>query len=150
VLGLREGVATVRLDEFLSARLDEEEQMALAATAVHERDPVTLEYDLTGHDTGVWTTGPRDDDCVIEGDHMMIYDEGGHGPADARHIVRHDPASTLLRIRTERIIIKECVYETGRHGRTKSPRAEWLASYIMMVMALRYANHEQYQAEWAP
>ena len=43
------------------------------------------------------------DDCYarrIEGDNIVIYDEGGHDEDQARHIVRHDPQHVLARSAT--------------------------------------------------
>jgi hypothetical protein len=57
----------------------------------------------SGKPGGHWKTGctckgecREHGDCErVEGDNITIYDEGGHGADQARHIARHDPRRVL-------------------------------------------------------
>lgn len=54
---------------------------------------------------GPWEVSNRwADDSLIEAvgpEYMTIYDEGGHGRADALHIAAQDPATTIARVDRE-------------------------------------------------
>jgi Family of unknown function (DUF6221) len=82
----------VRDAALIRQRLAEDEALARGAAQTRSGTP-------GGH----WKTGCTCDgecreygDCErVEGDNITIYDEGGHGVDQARHIARHDPARVL-------------------------------------------------------
>lgn len=130
---------------FLKARLDEDEQVALAAAA------------------GTWLHGTERSHLVDE----VVYGQspwGGHiqhvcnvelagpqGLPSAAHIARHDPARVLAEVQAKRRII-------GRFEETAPPYAssrqqeihETLRDEVLEFLALPYASHPGYRAEWSP
>lgn len=46
-------------------------------------------------------------DRRVEGDNIVLYDEGGHDEDQARHIARHDPARVLGEVEAKRAILAE-------------------------------------------
>ena len=108
------------LTEFLSARLDEDEASARAAT---------LLVDGTSAD-GVWSTDALDAE-VVSGDGITIYDEGGHSVEQATHIARHDPARVLREVEAKRAIVAEHPEMIG-------------------FLAAVYDSHPDYDEAWRP
>jgi len=119
------------LTEFLTARIDEDEAVALAAT----EGP----WHANGkRDDGEWAA----DGCRIEGAGIIIYDESGHDEDQAAHIARHDPARVLAECEAKRLLLEL----HGPHGRD----TEALPCRELAVLALPYADHPDYQPEWRP
>ncbi|UXM92517.1 DUF6221 family protein [Paenarthrobacter sp. JL.01a] len=133
------------ITEFLQARIAEDE--ALATKAARGSD-------------GEWHRGhgwmPDEDECRVEGDSIVIYDEGGHDPNQAEHIARHDPARVLAECAAKRAIIElhrrlfaaphsicnRCTdYTTGD--------ADDYPCDTLCALATIYKDHPDYQQEWA-
>ena len=116
------------LTAFLNARFDEDERAAQAA-AEQVDAAEWISSDESGHawryrHGGVW--GDHDGLCseapkVIATDLNPIQ----------RHIARHDPARVLADIRAKRQLLDE-----GR--------------WVLRLLALPYADHDEYQQEWTP
>lgn len=121
------------IEEFIRARLDEEERIAHEAS--EHRDPV-------------WTCGLYEDypgqyRSTVESDYdelASVYDEDA-----AEHIARQDPASVLRDIAAKRKILAaaERVEENGG----------WHISgqgvEIIYALAERWNTHPDYQPGWA-
>jgi hypothetical protein len=74
-------------------------------------------------------------------------------PVAKRWLERQSPAHVLLDIRAKRVIVTECAHELSRHGRTRSasacaPAGCALARYILITMAVPYADHPDFQPGW--
>ena len=125
------------LTEFLEARITEDEDLA--------RNAAKFEYgcDADVCDDGAWEVA--DGGKRIDGEHMTIYDEGGHSAYQAEHIARWDPARVLAECEVKRQIIDALV-----------PIATYLwlatppAKHVLEILALLYADHEDYRPEWRP
>lgn len=128
---------------FLTARLDEDERIATAAspgpwiTVEAECDLVDVESEL-GHVVRSCR------DCLTEGcDHF-----------DAQHIARHDPARVLRDVEAKRKIIGQ--YERVRETRRAHPDdmpstgAHLVLHGAVTTLAYAHANHPDYRSEWAP
>lgn len=155
---------------FLNARLDEDAELAMAATpgpwrhdeAKHWRKPGTswFEEAVFAGPTGeaatcVAGTGETDDQQSMR---------------DAAHIARHDPARVLAEVKAKRRIVDEyattCRLRDEATARIKaagdSPdpgdldtwdRAQREAAILegpVTLLALPYADHRDYRVEWRP
>jgi hypothetical protein len=91
---------------------------------------------------GPWECGVHAmDECRIDAtgpESMTIYDEGGHGPDDARHIAANDPAVVIAECRRELAAIDADLalldfVEDGAHD----PAHPWVQD-ILINLAARY------------
>ena len=136
--------STATLTSFLLARIAEDE--AVAGATLRETYP-----EGRGLNDGVWTHGKHEmDECEVrcESGTMIIYDEGGHGPNEAEHIARHDPARVMAECEAKRRVVEECreseiLSDEGTNGFV-------LACSVLRLLALPYASHAEYRSEWAP
>jgi hypothetical protein len=146
------------LVEFLTARLNEDEQTARAAiTPVGDRwrldrSPPSAEIEVVS-----------DTDYQI-----VVYDESVPTRGQAEHIVRHDPARVLREVEAKRAILK--VHNTWS---VVDPEAHYLAEErscvgcgldvagdrmtqdvnkcpVLRALALPHADHPDYREEWRP
>lgn len=163
--------------EFLTARLDEDEAVALAAiTPVGDR----------------WVMDNDRADCAqievaSDSDYqIVVYDEGVPTPEQARHIIRHDPARVLRDVEAKRIHLadyEQAEREWTRHQAAvreyqadveRADRGEPVvgnlgvqaqalnreADYLLVVRAalervlradaLPFAGHPDYDPSWRP
>jgi hypothetical protein len=134
---------------FLSARLDEDEAAAKAAT------------------DGPW----YQDGSEIRG-HNRPYAGGGPGilvvkhtwPQESAHIVRHDPARTLREVAAKRAILAEhgpanggrdadrcrvCTATAHTGMRQTDARRFRAPCPTLLFLAAVYSDHPDYRAEWA-
>jgi Family of unknown function (DUF6221) len=131
--------------EFLTARYDEIEAAARAATP------------------GPWGTNPQfDEGFVTDSDgSYLVYSEGTVDIPTAAHIALHDPAYVLADIAAKRKILEEHVPFRGEYDKitgceTCSYRDDWEELQVempcptMRLLALPFADHPDYQGEWAP
>ena len=131
---------------FLNARIEEDEQAARAATP------------------GPW--------AALDGGVMSIDDESwpvtstetDRERGDRVHIARHDPARVLADVETKRRIIEEHLPWSGKQnddgvycstcvGYPIDSRGHIGVTWpcpTLRLLALPYAGHEGYRAEWAP
>ena len=123
------------LVKFLRARLDEDEQVALAATS----GPWEWVGDIEAREATLCRTSSQLDVSVD-----VIYAHGEHTigyivvkPTDATHIERWDPARVLAEVEAKRRIL-------AMHAPTQT---DWP---LLRVIALPYAAHPDYRDEWAP
>lgn len=143
----------VTLVEFILARLDEDERVALAATP------------------SPWRIDPRDPNVILEpfpidsvgmaGDRQrnlftgQISNRRGQSVSDARHIARHDPARVLAEVTAKRAIVElHEPYASESHGGA----ACWVCGpggfpwpcTTLRLLALPFADHSDYREEWKP
>ncbi|MFI7691757.1 DUF6221 family protein [Nonomuraea sp. NPDC049655] len=140
------------LAAFIRARLDEDEQEALAASP------------------GPWRANAEHDE-VLAVDGETVADgfalSSEQLRATVRHIVRHDPARVLREIEAKRHLLHaharehECLGLTG-HGEHSvvdgKPWEFWENHYtddlgpcfVLRCLALPYADHESFREEWRP
>lgn len=104
------------------------------------------------HDEKCWT-------CRVEGDNIIIYDEGGHDEYQARHIARHDPVTVLAEIEAKRYLLEWCMEVTthfdwsaldqpGSLREDPNARATHTAIVALKSMAAPYAGRPGYKPEW--
>lgn len=112
------------ITEFLTARLDEDEAVARAASP------------------GPWSA---EDEEVKAVDDITVCDafalSSPQTRATAEHIARHDPARILAEVASKRAIVEEA----GQFG-----LREGVMSFMALChLATVYADHPDFQAEWA-
>lgn len=127
--------------EFLQARLDDDERVALTAIGeqpayavwAYEGDEVfAADVDRAG-DT--WNVT-----CDSEG--LLPAVEKKDGP----HIARHDPARVLRDVAAKRAVIEALMEIPAEHGKDAGFRA---IGKSIPAMAAVYSDHPDYQKEWA-
>lgn len=136
---------------FVRDRLNEEYARAVAATSTN-RDGTPRDPDK---DSGAWHVS---DDichpgCMIEGDHMTIYDEGGHTPAQARHIASQDPAAILRDIEAKRHLlhlITKCVieFESIPTDQDDAELGAW--GIVLDELTWKWGDHPDFPDDWVP
>lgn len=86
---------------------------------------------------------------VVEGDGLMIYDEGGHDEYQAAHIARHSPENVLADVASKRALIEVARwldnYPAPLHAFTCRPSA-----LVLRNLAAPFAGHPDYREEWKP
>lgn len=136
---------------FVRDRLNEEYARAIAAISTnHDETPRNPDKD-----GGVWQVSddPYDGGCRIEGDHMVIYNEGGHTPAQARHIASQDPAAILRDIEAKRYLlhrITKCVieFESIPTDQDDVELAVW--GTVLEELAWKWGDHPDFPDDWVP
>ncbi|MFE6971318.1 DUF6221 family protein [Isoptericola sp. NPDC057653] len=138
------------LTEFLTARLDEDEEGARKAAgrapSGRERSP------------GVWV---RDGANSVEDVYGRPVVCGAEAPddAEAAHIVRHAPDRVLAEVEARRRIIQLAYEATGLDmdgdlDRALDARAKsgivFVGERILRVLAAPYASHADYDKNWRP
>jgi hypothetical protein len=124
---------------FLRSRLDEEEQLAHAASPAP------------------WSANAEHDE-VLAADGETVADgfalsSSKQLRATVDHIVRHDPARVLREVEAKRRILDdlERFIAGGRDLPTDERAAgKATASGIVRLLALPYSDHPAYRAEWRP
>lgn len=153
--------ASPTLVEFILARLDEDERVALAATP------------------SPWRIDPRHPNVILEpfpidsvgmaGDRQrnlftgQISNRRGQSVSDARHIARHDPARVLAEVAAKRRMVDQtfryeakidgewgCVHtaEEIAAGRCTETPVDQIKT--LRLLALPFADHPEYREEWKP
>ncbi|MGP3960345.1 DUF6221 family protein [Nonomuraea sp. 3N208] len=135
---------------FVHARLDEDEQIARAATpGPWSYDPSNEWYDgddfvtMTNGQEFVGYGGPSPFRGAI-----CITGEAGHAQSmkDAEHIARHDPARVLRDVQARRKTLLRCQEEVL----SGIPRLVWFAKQTVWEMAQRWADHDDFDEDWQP
>jgi hypothetical protein len=142
--------------EFLTARLDEREQIArqaVAELATHRGDE-NMERWSTGElyrtddgeatNIGVWFDD--DSDCPV-------IDIGVTRPTVGKHIARHDPAWVLADVATKRKLVGGYAAATDdRQRHTDAARhLGWtLLGEVIQILAAADADHPDYDPAWRP
>ncbi len=122
------------LSEFLTARLDEAEAIALAAG----NGEAAGEWTATGHDSGGAVS-------VRNGEgHMVVTAESAHADAEAGHIARNDPAAALRSIAADRWLVAEFGYCQGDVGWDEA------LALAARCRAMTWSTHPDYQDRWKP
>lgn len=103
-------------------------------------------------------------DRHVEGDNIVIYDEGGHDEDQARHIARHDPARVLRQTAALRTVVEAYEHLASRdpnEGRDPG-NAEDVAHIVhdisaretllgvLRVFAAIDGDHPDYKRTWNP
>lgn len=139
---LRKGTRPVSdVVSFLRARLDEDEQIARAASDLgaswyvdgRTGEVAAVQPDPEPGDSAVLVT------CDSYGLSAAVEEE------QAVHIARHDPACVLRDVEAKRRIIDLC--DTEIQGDTDGAVT---ASSTLYLLALPYADHDDYLEEWKP
>jgi hypothetical protein len=115
------------LVEFLKARLGEDEQAARRAGETFRQIG----------ETGVIvaTEGDRAEECA-----------SANWTGAAEHIVRHDPARVLREVEMKRRIIDE--HHPVDPCDAHDAELESIPCDTLLLLALPYADHEEFQDEW--
>lgn len=133
--------------EFLTARLDEDEERARRATQ------------------GVWKIwgmavmadqdGTSSADTAVDVAHTVMADEHGKPRTfDAQHIARHDPARVLAEVEAKRRIVslhhEPVSWQPGRDPSCSSIdyAEDSTDCETLRALALPYADHPDYREEW--
>lgn len=137
---------------FFSARLDEDEAIAQAAT------PGPWEVDNENYAEAIRTLD--EGDSVVSGGRW-----GGEAPVfgtdDALHIARHDPARVLADVTAKRAIIESfnrADVEAQRRGVLRASKAEGddlavlivagTLQSILLALAQQYTDHPDFDPAW--
>lgn len=142
---------TADLVAFLNARLDEDYRLAFEA-GNGGPDRWVFDPELP------WNSdvGPREAVVRFNGSalgYVAAVDpvHGKYGTWDAQHIARHDPARVLVEVDAKRRIIAEHSTQKWSVGdRVHDCQWEGWPCTTLRLLALPYAGHPDYQAEWAP
>jgi hypothetical protein len=129
---------------FLRARLNEDEQVALAATPgpwQANRLSSTGYFVGDGHGCAVARLWVEMDE-LIEGPQPV----GGNPLDTSKHIARHDPARVLRRVEAGRKLIKLCEKRWTHDLRGTDAGLEM----ALELAAYEYADHPDYQESWRP
>ncbi|GGJ74658.1 hypothetical protein GCM10011583_02620 [Streptomyces camponoticapitis] len=119
---------------FVRARLDEEEQVARAAGGESWRCPPEAPGEVHDRSGGI---------------SFSVRTQGYD-----RHIALQDPARTLRRIETSRVLLGE--YAEIAHLDVDRPQHDFPSGravgmgFVVRQMAAEYAGHPEYQAKWLP
>jgi hypothetical protein len=145
------------LIEFLNARLDEAETVAMAATGT------AWAWEATGDKDNSWAVGHVEDEdgrplsgeiehgqgIVIDGVCESI---NGHIP-DADHIARHDPARALREVAAKRAMLSMFLDAFGNRLNMAIYGAvggfTMNGDWVLRQMAAVYSDHPDYRKEWA-
>jgi len=114
---------------FLRARLDEDEQVANAATGGPWRQ------------VGMTVRGQT----RMNGNDVLVVQHTW--PQESAHMVRHDPARVLREVEAKRTIVALAVVMMKAIAHEYEAKQ---ADRILCVFAAIYAEHPDYRAEWAP
>lgn len=141
----------ITVGEFLAARLDDAQAVALAAQ---------------GTTRGIWKqVDPGREPGRIEDDYgdAVTHDESSPDEAQGRHIAANDPAHVLADIAAKRAILaiheqatadessieplgcKACHYDRG-----DSVQYGWGWCDTVRLLASTWTSHPDYRTEWAP
>lgn len=123
------------LVEFLLARIAEDERIAMDAET-NARSPWTVRNELYVE------AGPAEDRFTL------IYDDSG-GDKINEHIALWDPARVLAECAAKRAIIQLNDYPGGL-GAYDDDAYRALREMVWPLLAQPYADHPDYQREWAP
>jgi hypothetical protein len=137
---------SAELMAFLRERLDEDEQIARAV------DDRSAPWD------GQWVTDGSDALRTFNG-HVLFYGHNGPlKPGLVDHIARHDPARVLAEVEAKRRILDEIVprmneiddHIHGEWGVGPIDPSTYESLGLLRLLAAPYADHRDYQPEWAP
>lgn len=144
----------MEITEFLLARIAEDE--ATAARAAHDDAPWRFDEDapvprlITGskwvHDlgSGVWQCDDPDDDCAVYRLEARF---------EAEHVLRWEPDNVLAECAAKRRLVEDYLdldrqYKASHSEFTEARRFQALVA--LGQLALVYADHPEYEAEWRP
>jgi len=121
---------------FVRARLDEEEDLARAAGGEAWRCPAETPGEI--HDRSG----------------AIAFTLRTHGHDYDRHIVRQDPARTLQRIETNRVLLDEyaevAALDVDRPQRDFASGRAFGLGFVVRQLAAESAGHPDYQVKWLP
>lgn len=144
------------LVEFLTARLDEDEQTVRATE--HADGPATLHWRPGGRRVARFDNGRSENYSAVftgEWDRIRVARDDVAGGPLAEHIARHDPARVLAEIAAKRAIVElHEPYASESHGGA----ACWVCGpggfpwpcTTLRFLALPDAGHDSYREEWRP
>lgn len=135
---------TMTIVEFLEARLAEDEAVARACADADHEGPELRVRIVRGE--GMYVFGPHE----IAPSGRFGYEED----ARTRHFERHDPARVLREVAAKRAIIAEIVDEHTRAEDTLISEGIFIwfsedSSLVLRALVSTYADHPDYQQEWA-
>lgn len=130
------------LVEFLRARLDEDEQVARAATP----GPWTQDEEVDGWRAGRQTVVRADRFRVVTVDQTRQHHPAGE--ENVAHIARHDPARVLADVAAKRALLDAMIGPALSSAVARTCDAGLATA---RYLALAYADHPEYRAdEWSP
>ncbi|MFH8717261.1 DUF6221 family protein [Streptomyces zaomyceticus] len=130
----------MELVEFLTARLNEDEQAALAATwdadASRRWNPHLIEKPR-------WGWGVVDD---MDAGVTVVEPAAADAAAVAQHMARHDPARVLRDVAAKRRLVEYIEEELTNQGNSNNDKL----MHVLRLSALSYASHRDYDEAWRP
>lgn len=131
------------LVDWLRARLDDDEQVARAATPGPWRVNA-----ITRIVTDAEVANPE----VVAGSRWGCEGDVFRTDADAVHIARHDPARVLAEVAAKRRILNELLPQLRANDECVT--SQWdadsdTAGDLLRLLALPYADHPDYDPDWA-
>ncbi len=134
---------------FARARLDEDEAIAQSAAAGqpdwHVEHHRCFDYCGSPCTFAAECAAGECYHCVVAGEGIRIYDEGGHDKAHAAHIARHDPARVLREVEAKRAIVARFVETDGCYCDAFAHHSDEDVRYLAAI----WADHADYREEWA-
>lgn len=123
--------------EFLRARIDEDEQPALAAAG----------WDLSGsvRGSGVWSR--EGVNSVVDSSRRLVVNGDGPAPgvSQAEHIARHDPARVLRECAAKRAIIDTIRLGHLSYNGNLDEASFWID---LRPLAAIYSDHSDFDPAW--
>lgn len=145
----------MKIEEFLNARLDDDETTARTALHADATEP------------GVWMTEHHNSEYNLEPNRCHVAeDRRGHYWTvasevfipNAEHIARHDPARVLREVAAKRAIIEAADEATSndmsvdsdrRVGSRNMAEEPYVGDLILRALAGVYSDHPDYRTGWA-
>jgi hypothetical protein len=124
------------LVEFLRARYDERAAKAQAAMRGGE---------------GRWTQAdPELYPGLIEDERRetVVYDEGRPSEEQAAHIAENDPARVLREVESKRRLLEQFKLRGDSVRATVQPATGGVWDDLLRMLALPYADHDEFREEW--
>lgn len=122
------------ITEFLTARYDEDEAVARAASP------------------GPWHTNAERDEVLAVDDIVVAEGFALSGPqtrATTQHIARHDPAYVLADIAAKRAIVKSWRDPFGNWTAEQADAARAQKERTLILLAQPYAEHPDFDPAWS-
>lgn len=131
----------MNLTEFLTARIDEDEEVAQAAADRGERWATMTEETADGENAYYTIETAHGALPIAE---LAEFSETGRQTSE--HVARHDPARVLAECEAKRRIVAGLVHGSDVYVPTQVIATE----ATLRLLALPYANHPDYDEAWRP
>lgn len=147
----------MRIEEFIAARLDDDERIAAEARDAETTDGDPAEWFVSDREieAAAVTSGLPIDWNDPRRHGQVCYNEGYPREAQAEHIALHDPARELLQVEATRQIFLAVLEYEGQWEQFVSDHPNAPAAQLERIRAVRviasiWSKHPDYRPDWAP